>query len=1146
MTASQPWPEETAEDLYENAPCGYFSTLLDGTIIRANRTFLKQTGHSPEALIGHRVQEFMTTAGRVFYETHFAPLLRMQGSVKEIACDLRRSDSTPLPVLLNAVQIFNEAGEPTLVRFAVFDATDRRLYESELRNSRKRAEHYAAIVKASADAILSIAADGTVQTWNAGAERLFGYTSAEAVGHAAFELIVPAEDEASAQKIVAELRAGRAVRRETVCTGKGGRSMHVSVSLTPHIEPPGELTGVSAILRDISERKVAGEALERYRLLAEGSRDIMVFFRTDGRIVEVNRAAVDAYGHTREELIGTSFFRIRAPETRDEIAAQIQRVEEGPFRFETIHVRKDGSRFPVEVSWSLNPIGGERVILSIIRDITERREAEEQLRASEQRLRLALEASAVGIWEWNVTTGSIRWDAQMFRIYGIEPTKDGLVPYHMWTDAVLPADLPRQEEVLQDTVRRLGRSTREFRIRRPGCPECRHIQAVETVRANDAGQAEWVVGTNLDITESRRAEAALRASEEHLADFFENATIGLHWVGPDGIVLRVNKAELNLLGYTREEYVGHHIAEFHARQETIDEILRRLMNGEELHDFEAQLRCKDGSLRDVLIASSVLRDGDGRFIHSRCFTRDITERKAAEKALRESTTRLALGVQVAEIALAEIDYLTGMNHLSAEAARLFGLGDAGLAVPREVVHATFHPEDRAELLPRIAASLDPAGAGGFAMDHRVVWPDGEVRWLRVRKQVVFEGEGSARRPMRAMLVALDVTAEKTAAEVTREAKENAEAANRAKDRFLAVLSHELRTPLTPVLMTVAALEHEPDLRPDLREDFTMMKRNIELEIKLIDDLLDLNRIISGKLELKIEPIDLNEAVRHVCAICRPQILEQSVRLETDLCDDAGLIAADPARLRQVLWNVLRNAINFTPANGAIHVSTARLRPDRCEIRVRDSGVGIPADMLSRIFDAFEQGDVRITRQFGGLGLGLAICRALVELHGGSVRAESGGEGCGATFIIEIPGKFIASSVAASDAAPAESGAANRIRLLLVEDHADTARLLERHLRRAGFAVTVAHNVSDGLAAAARDTFDVVVSDLGLPDGTGCDLIRGVRESRPLPGIAMSGYGMDEDIRRSREAGFSEHLVKPVEVPQLIEAIRRATAKRDTP
>lgn len=381
-----------------------------------------------------------------------------------------------------------------------------------------------------------------------------------------------------------------------------------------------------------------------------------------------------------------------------------------------------------------------------------------------------------------------------------------------------------------------------------------------------------------------------------------------------------------------------------------------------------------------------------------------------------------------------------------------------------------------------------------------------------------------------------------AQQALREAKETAELANRSKDHFLAVLSHELRTPLTPVLMTVDALQHDATLPPALREDVAMMKRNIQLETKLIDDLLDISRITSGKLVLHLAAVDLNDVVRNVCRLCNPLVRERGMELHTRLARSAGVINADSARVQQVLWNVLMNAMKFTPAGGSITVTTAWIDSGRCEVRIQDTGVGIAPEVLPHIFNAFEQGGAGVTRQFGGLGLGLAICKALVELHHGSIRAESTGAGQGATFIIELPGRAMTATAKIRLAAPAAKVDDGHLRILMVEDHPDTERVLAALLRRAGFTVVTASNVTKAVATAREQMFDVLVSDLGLPDGTGYDVMRSVHDILGIPGVAMSGYGMEEDIRRSREAGFSEHLVKPIDVPELIATIRRVASK----
>lgn len=393
------------------------------------------------------------------------------------------------------------------------------------------------------------------------------------------------------------------------------------------------------------------------------------------------------------------------------------------------------------------------------------------------------------------------------------------------------------------------------------------------------------------------------------------------------------------------------------------------------------------------------------------------------------------------------------------------------------------------------------------------------------------------------LVVTDLSAQEENVRL-RTAKEEAENASLAKDHFFAALSHELRTPLTPVLMTLSALETDSSLRADVRADVVMMKRNIQLETKLVDDLLDLNRIATGKLQLDVEAVDINEAVRQVCDICVSQEGDENIHFETDLDPEAGLVAADPSRLHQVLWNVLKNAIKFTDdSRASIRVSTRRLPEGRGgEVRVTDQGIGISAEALPRIFDAFEQGGTSITRQFGGLGLGLAICRAIIDLHQGTIRAESDGAGHGATFIIELPG--------CAPPSPNERRLLNRedkqhlprLRLLVVEDHADTLRTLSRLLVRAGFEVVSASSVRRAVELAAEQTFDLVLSDLGLPDGSGYDIMRRIRAVRDVPGIAMSGYGMDDDVQRSREAGFAEHLTKPVEFAALRRAIIRLASQ----
>ena len=373
-------------------------------------------------------------------------------------------------------------------------------------------------------------------------------------------------------------------------------------------------------------------------------------------------------------------------------------------------------------------------------------------------------------------------------------------------------------------------------------------------------------------------------------------------------------------------------------------------------------------------------------------------------------------------------------------------------------------------------------------------------------------------------------------------RKEAEAAVRAKDHFLAALSHELRTPLSPVVLTVAAMESDPDLPARFRKSVAMIRRNVELETRLIDDLLDLNRVTSGKMHLQVQPTRMHMVLTQAIQTCASETSAKSLNVQLDLRADNDLVNADPARLQQIFWNLLRNAAKFTPEGGSIFIRTES-SGGTVRLEVRDTGVGIEPEFLPRVFDAFEQGDTKITRQFGGLGLGLAICKAIMDIHGGAIRAHSDGPGTGATFTIELPVAFTIEQEVVAAQPLGYHGAAGHLRVLLVEDHPDTREVLAKLLDTANYAVKTASSVAAALQLAAAERFDVVVSDLGLPDGTGYDLMKQLRDRHGIKGIALSGYGMDQDQRRSKEVGFLDHVVKPVNVSQLVAVIQRIVSSQ---
>jgi two-component system CheB/CheR fusion protein len=380
--------------------------------------------------------------------------------------------------------------------------------------------------------------------------------------------------------------------------------------------------------------------------------------------------------------------------------------------------------------------------------------------------------------------------------------------------------------------------------------------------------------------------------------------------------------------------------------------------------------------------------------------------------------------------------------------------------------------------------------------------------------------------------AADVHALKTGQEELRRAKEAAEEAGRAKDRFLATLSHELRTPLTPVLAYSSILERDSSLDRETRRRAEVVRRNAELEARLIDDLLDLTRVTSGKLEMHKETVGLYEAIDHAMEICRQDADAAGVSLARVATKEEAFVHADPARLRQIFWNILKNAIKFTPRGGKVLIRSVPAEEGFAAVEISDTGSGIEASELHRIFQPFEQG----VRGKGGLGLGLAISRGLVEAHGGTLSAHSAGPGEGSTFRIEFPSVAPRREPALPTGTTPRSGQRAVRRVLLVEDHVDSAAAVKELLGVLSCDVVVAHTLRAALDASLTGPFDLVLSDLGLPDGNGLDLMRTLRDQHGLSGIAITGHGMAEDLRNTRDAGFVGHLVKPITLQRLSDAV----------
>jgi signal transduction histidine kinase len=403
---------------------------------------------------------------------------------------------------------------------------------------------------------------------------------------------------------------------------------------------------------------------------------------------------------------------------------------------------------------------------------------------------------------------------------------------------------------------------------------------------------------------------------------------------------------------------------------------------------------------------------------------------------------------------------------------------------------------------------------------------------------------AAERSLREANDALEARVEARTAAL-KEAHAEAERAGRAKDDFLAALSHELRTPLNPVLLVASEAAGNPAYSEEVRAHFATIRKNVELEARLIDDLLDLTRITRGKLALTVMPCDVHAILKDAIETVQAEIDQKRIVFACELADGRNLVQADSVRLQQVFWNVLKNAVKFTAAGGLVTV-TSRRDPvaGTIVLSFADSGIGLSADEISRIFDAFSQG----THSFGGLGLGLAISRSLVEFQQGTLRVESPGPGKGSTFIVELPVSFVpeketktggSTPPMAQVTPPAEPAVAKtHRRILLVEDHEGTRKTLQAMLTLRKYEVASASSVAEARELAGRQRFDVIISDIGLPDGTGFELMAEMKRDYGVSGIALTGYGMEEDIEHGRSAGFAVHLTKPIVMQSLDAALEQ--------
>jgi PAS domain S-box-containing protein len=1017
-----------------------------------------------------------------------------------------------------------------------------------------------AIVQSSADAIYTFDLDGKVRSWNPAAEQLYGFPADEMVGRNVEILIPPRLREQMRELMATVVREGRPVHQlETVRVRGDGTEFDALLTVSPIKSPSGETAMLSVIARDISERKRVELELrqnrDRFDIVREGAR--VGFWFCDlpfDKLIWDDRVKEHFWlPHDAEVTIDT-FYSCLHPDDRERTRKAIEGsiANRTPYEIDYRTVSPDG-----QVKW-LRANGrtfyddeGEPVRFDgVTIDITARVLAEEAVALNQRMFSDLVERSPYGVYIVDsdfrlavLNKGSLegafvnvrpavgRDFAEAMRIVWPEPLATQLIgifrrtletgePYYS-RDFVSPRGDTEQVE------------SYEWELHRIDMPDGRH----------------GVVCYYYDSTALRQTEIALREQQRFTQSIIEAAP-SLTYIFDigSGRNVFISSQVKEVLGYTQEEIArmgsGLLGTLLHPDdQQKAADRFNRIMASETDGPFaiDYRMRHRDGHWVWLDDRARIFKRGDhGMPTQILAVTSDITERKEFEQRVAESEERFRRASDAARALVYDVD-LTGTRPVVAHGIeRVTGFRAEDSDLSSAWWHSLLHPDDVDAHAANYRRFLETGGS--YRTSYRVRRSDGREIWVEDTAQVTKDETG---RPARVIGTIVDVTERRLAEEELRRSNERekaarveAEQANRAKDEFLAVLSHELRTPLHSIKGWISLLRGGSLDQQQQRQGLDVIARNVEAQNALIEDILDVSRIVLGKLSLERETVSLSAVVRDAVDAMRPVAEAAGIRLAADITDDRAESDADPFRIRQIVSNLVGNAVKFTPYGGSV---TVRFDSDgaRARLTVSDTGVGIAADVLPRVFDRFEQADGSRRRKYAGLGLGLAIVKHLAELHGGMIAAESSGENLGATFTVELPLRKAARSPqptngnAAADNGKPLAGVA----ILIVDDDPDALDMLEVSLQAAGAETAAVQSGDEAVDCLKQRKFDFLLSDLGMPGMDGFDLIRVVRDElsispREMPAMALSGYAGVEDRERAMISGYQHHSAKPVDLNSL--------------
>lgn len=927
----------------------------------------------------------------------------------------------------------------------------------------------------------------------------------------------------------------------------------------------------------------------------------------DGRIGEWNTAAEKLFGFTREEVLGrTGYDLVVAPSSRTKAREIVARLAEGDMAAHGVgeNLTKDGRIITCE--WHNTPLrgpGGEVTgFITMGLDITAQRETETRLRRSEALMAEAQHIARLGNFSWDLRTYEIFFSSEYYRLLGLDPNEEGSLTAASSLAFVHPDD----RRILKRKAARALYDHQPFEcdwrvVRQDGSIRFAHSRS--QVELDDRGVPVRMFGTTQDVTEQREVHRALIDSEARFRTLAEASPAIIWSVDEAGNLGEVNGRCLEYMGVSREDVAKHDWRAL-LHPEDAEKYLAGFSEAvRERRPFLLRARARRYDQRWRWLESRALPHfGEGgRYLGHVGISVDITDQLEITASLEESERNLA----------AELAAMARLQEVSTQLVRagdstslLQDIVKAAIAITNADMGNIRLVEPDGKSLRLVAShGLDQAFVDAYGVIQSSQCPCGHAMQLGERVIVedittseLFAGQDltllhasgvraiqwtplisrsgqlvgtlsthcrSPHRPAERDLRVLDLLARQAAdwverrmaqterellLESERQARAESERAVRLKDEFLATLSHELRSPLTAILSWADLLRESLHDRDRLRRGLEVIRRSALAQAQLIDELLDLSRVITGKMRLQIEPVTLSVLIESAIEAVRPAADARGIVIAAAMKPIAAPLHGDPARLRQILWNLLSNAVKFTPEGGEVEVALTRVG-SWAEIRVSDNGKGIAANFMPHVFERFRQADSSSCREYGGLGIGLALVKQLAEMHGGHVRASSPGEGMGSTFVLSLPlrgchateEKETAVLPPASAPAPLlqeqDAPALDGIKVLVLDDEPDALEVIQHILEERHVQVSAFRNVDRALDALHTERFDVLVSDIGMPRRDGYYFIAEVRRRGiKTPAAALSAFARSEDRTRALLSGYQVHLAKPLATSEFLATV----------